>query len=141
MKKTLSLIALCALLLLTGCMPLFSARIAGGKIIHGQTVVQQSADPKASSSLNQDSERTEQIILPAGSLLMVGTNTFRVSSNTVYTIHSSDKVQSVLGAAQKNTLADTAAKLASLSWLTYLGAALVIFGAASAHFIRPLNLS
>ena len=118
-----------------GCL----TRITGGRVTHGQTVLQQSQDPKAPSTLNEEKAHDETLILPAGSLLMVGTNSFKVSSNTVYTIHNSDKIQSTLGAANKNTLQETAAKLASLSWVSYAGVALFLLGLGTI-FYPPLKL-
>jgi hypothetical protein len=138
MKRYLTIVCLFALLsgLVAGCL---SSRIAGGRVTNGAVSLVQSQDPKQASVLNQDSERLETLRVPAGSLIMQGSNSFRVAADTTYVMSSHDKLNSSLGGAQKNTLAETAAKLASLSWLTYLGAALVLFGAASA-FYPPLKL-
>lgn len=133
---TFRFIVLLFALCLTGCL---ATRINGGRIKHNGTILQQGQDAKQSSTLEQDNERVETLRVPAGSIMMQGTNSFKVASDTTFVISSHDKLKSSLGAAQKNTLAETAAKLASLSWLTYLGAVLVLFGGASAVY-PPLKL-
>lgn len=52
---------------------------------------------------------------------------------------TTEKTEVVIGAAQKDTAREMAAKLGSLRWITWLGAAVFLFGAASA-FYPPLKL-
>lgn len=132
----LCIFSLCVALL-AGCMQ--GERIKGGSLTHdnisGRTVQTQSQDPKTPSTLQ--TEHSTELIIPAFSKVMVGSNIITLSSNTSY--RTVDKVSSVAGSAQKNTLGDTIAKLKSLAWLTYLGAALIIFGIVSAVY-PPVKL-
>jgi hypothetical protein len=132
--KRLLLSILLMVPLLGGCM--FGARIKGGTITHtsptGAVTHQvQGQDPKSPTTMNQSSERTEHLLVPANSFVTIGTNTIKLSSNADYSITIKDSINSVQGSAQKNVLGETIAKLASLQWITYLGALLFIFGVAS----------
>lgn len=138
-------LAIPLLLILSGC-SLFNddTRIKGGSFhLKTQTGTQlsqrQSQDPKGQTSFETTSERTENLILPAGSLFNVGTNSFKVSSNSLYSITIKDTVKTVQGGSQPNIIGQTIAKLKSLAWLTWLGALVFLFGVVS-MFYPPIKL-
>lgn len=105
--------ALCALLL-SGC----SIPLSGGKAAFQAPgvagVVQQPQNPKDKATQVWEREQTAD-----GAVR--------------------EKVTTTIGAAQKDFAREAAAKLASLKWVTWLGVAVFLFGAASA-FWPPLKL-
>lgn len=141
-------------LVLTGCSALHS-RIKGGTIEHRSatgsvTLQNQSEDPKDRTNLSGESEKTTEVVLPAGSIIQLdspitsadvptrpnlSTNvnkvSFILSSNAIMRTVIKDKVTSVAGGAQKNTLAETMAKLSSMRPVQYVGIALILFAIAS----------
>ncbi len=147
--------SLLAIVMLCGCLGYNSARIKGGSITsHASTgaviTQQQSADPKSRSTLVTSSEKTSELIIPAGSVFLIPSPVSSVdvtsapvkvimASNSTWRVISKDTVSSGLGAAQANTLGDTIAKLSSLKWLTYVGVVLFLFGVATAVY-PPLKL-
>jgi hypothetical protein len=145
MKKCIFYSILILTLLMSGCM---SPRIKGGKVTHtsptGTTTQTQSDDPKSSSSTDLSSVVTQELIIPAGSVIEIDSpnkkekTTITTSSNTTYAVKMEDKSQTSLGAAQKNVIGETIAKLSQLRWVSYLGAAMFIFGLASL-FYPPLR--
>lgn len=112
MKRLLSLLALVAL---TGC-AYFPLRPGVGTITDSGAYVRQSQNPKQASS--QKFEKTVQT----------------VGTNGVIT-KTTEKGETYIGAAQKDTAREIGAKLASLSIVVWVGLALAIFGAAS--FVYP----
>jgi len=140
-------------LLLTGCSALHS-RIKGGTIEHrsatGSVTTQtQSEDPKDRTNLSGESEKTTEVFLPAGSVVLLDApvtsvdiptkasfSTNRVisivlSSNAFMRTVLKDKLNSTAGGAQKNVLAETMAKLSSMRPVQYVGIALILFAIAS----------
>jgi hypothetical protein len=117
---------LAACLALTGCAG-YSTK--GGKSYLKapsgiQAGVKQSNDPKAATT-QEYVKTTETTVQVPG----VGPVTTRVV----------ERVGTVIGPAQKNTIAETGAKLASLRPVMYVGIAVFLFGAASL-FWPPLKL-
>jgi hypothetical protein len=135
-------------ILFNGC-SMVGARIKGGKVDHlsplgGRTTQTQSDDPKSASTINNESEKTIEFVLPAGSRLFLdsdnvvskdlpATNNMIVvvSSNTPIKMTIKDSIKSSTGAAQKNIIGDTIAKLSSMKWVQFIGISLFIFGIAS----------
>lgn len=145
MKKYILFSLLSLSVIFSGCM---SPRINGGKISHtsptGITSQTQSDDPKGTSSTDTASVITKELIIPAGSLVEVESpdsktkTKITTSSNTIYSVKIEDKSQTSLGGAQKNVIGETIAKLGQLKWVSYLGAAMFIFGLVS-MFYPPLR--
>jgi len=151
--KTYALLLTCCLLF-SGCSAL-NSRIKGGKIEHRSatgsvTMQNQSEDPKDRTNLSGESEKTTEILLPAGSIVQLEgpisskdmpiaskfTNneprvTFVLSSNAIMRTVIKDKLQSTAGGAQKNALAETMSKLSSMRPVQYVGIALILFAIAS----------
>jgi hypothetical protein len=143
-KTYIAALLLSCSLLFGGCSLFQGTRIAGGSFSHTSALgsrveLRQGQDAKTPSTVNQTVTRTEEIVIPAHSVITVGTNKVEISSNTVARVTTEEKVNSENGAAQKNNLGAAIATLKSLSWLTYLGAAMIIFAIASA-FWPPLKL-
>ncbi len=136
--------------LLSGC-GIGGTRIKGGSITHkaaSGAVVTQSAsqDPKDRTSLATTSEQTQEIVIPSGSVVTLPSITSNapavkvaISSNTVWKVTTKDTVTSGLGASNKNTAQDIAAKLSSLRFVTYIGVVVFLFGAVSL-FYPPLKV-
>lgn len=115
-------------LVLTGCA--FNALKPGrSSVSPGRAQLQQSENPKTESTQNY--ERTVETVfaLPEEN---------QVTSRPVKTIVT-EKVDTKIGAAQKDTGREVAAKLSSLKGVVWVGVILFIFGAASA-FYPPLKL-
>lgn len=125
-----------ALLLLCGCT---STRVRPGSLHTPSADLTQSYDPKDASDLNTETEKTEKILIPAGSLVTFGSNTIRTATLTTMETTTRQKTTGTIGAAQKNTYQEIAAKLKSLTWLVALGAAVFLFGIASAVY-PPLKV-
>jgi len=116
----------CAMAMLTGCA---SYSTKGGKAYLKspsgiQAGVKQSNDPKAAST-QEYVKTTETTVQVPG----VGP----VTTKTV------ERVGTVIGPAQKNTVAEVGAKLASLRPVMYIGILVFLFGAASLVY-PPLKL-
>lgn len=113
MTKLLALSSL--LVLLSGCMPPLKGGRASLQTPSGIVgVIEQPQNPK--DEARQDWEREQR---PDGTI--------------------SEKVTTVIGAAQKDVAREMAAKLSSLKWVTWVGVAVFLFGAASA-FWPPLKV-
>jgi hypothetical protein len=151
LKQIKSIFAALALTLtLTGCIG--GMRIKGGSVTSragsGAVVTQtQSNDPKDRSTLITTSERDFKVTLPPGSVLRLeapvnSTNipaSVIVGSNSVVMeSHTRDVTQSGLAGAQRNLAQEIGAKLESLQWVSYFGAAVFLFGLASAFWL-PLK--
>lgn len=155
MKKFL-ILGLSLMLALSGCLT-NSARIKGGSLEHRAstgtlTVQKQSEDPKDRSNLETGSEKTYEVMLPAGSRIQLesavyskdaplsnSVTTVTLSSNSLFRATIKDSVRSTFGGAQKNVIGETIAKLGSLKWVTWVGMLLFLFGVASL-FWPPLKL-
>lgn len=99
----------------------------------------QSSDPKTPTVQTVESET----ITRPGSLSFVPITQGEAGPVFVFTncgeIITRHKVSTTIGAAQKNTAAEVAAKLASVRWLQWLGAVVALFGVASLVY-PPLRL-
>ena len=135
---------LAPLALFTGCT---GERIQGG---HSMTdlfglhsVARQSDDPKEPTSQNVVSDMEETRLIPAGSRLITGAGTNKLETTIAAPMLVTTKRHQVsdtrLGAAQKNVLGETIAKLKSLRWVQFCGLGLALFGLASL-FWPPLRL-
>ncbi|HEV2329351.1 MAG TPA: hypothetical protein VGY56_11250 [Verrucomicrobiae bacterium] len=143
MKKALLLLAVLAMFD-TGCM---SARIRPGRTQASTgdgtaASAIQSQDPNTPTTQQIETDTSTTQTLPAGSIVESGSST-----NISRTILSEPATQSStthklittsVGASQKNTAQDIAAKLASIRWLQWVGVILVLFGGASL-FYPPLK--
>ena len=110
--------------LLSGCA--FSALRPGRSLIRPEKVLlQQSENPKTESTQNYEKTTETVFALPPEK---------QVVSRTIVT----EKVDTKIGAAQKDTAREVAAKLSSLKGVVWVGVLLFIFGAASA-FYPPLK--
>jgi len=124
MKLLISILAVC---LLSGCA---SQRVAPGRssvALPGglAALAMQSEDARASTTQTVESETVVRAN-PTG------------QTNLVETV-TRQKVVTVIGAANKNTAQEIAAKLASFRWLQWLGVAVALFGVASLVY-PPLRL-
>lgn len=91
--------------------------------------MRQSQNPKEGSK--QTFEKTTEVFVPAP----VGAPV----TNQVVLTRTTEKVNTEIGAAQKDTAREIGAKLASLSGVMWVGVVLFLFGAASAVY-PPLKL-
>jgi hypothetical protein len=160
MKNLLKLFPVLFLaLLLMGCS---GVRVKGGKSqyhssLGASVTLQQSDDPKAPSTVENKAEKTFEFIAPAGSQLLVPntsvpevyrngklvsgpTNLIMImASNTPVKMTVREDFKTINGAAQKNVIGESIAKLNSLKWLSWVGVAMFLFGIATL-FYPPLKL-
>lgn len=146
---------LAVLLILSGC-SMIQGRIKGGNLSHSaltgsKTDLTQSNDPKDASKINSESELSKHILIPAGSIITFDdvvnskdvTNSPKtsilVSSNTFMDINIKDKTESSIGAANKNLFQETAAKLSSMKYVSWIGILVFLFGILS-MFYPPVKL-
>lgn len=142
MKKALLLLAVLAVID-TGCI---SARIRPGRTqaSTGDAAASavQSQDPNAPTTQQIETDTSTTQVLPAGSVVETGgpTNLSRTILSQASTESSMTHklITTSVGASQKNTAQDIAAKLASIRWLQWVGVILVLFGGASL-FYPPLK--
>ena len=143
MKKALLLLAVLAVID-TGCM---SARIRPGRTQASTgdgtaASAIQSQDPNAPTTQEIETDTSSTQTLPAGSIVESGslTNMSRTILSEPATESSTTHklITTSVGASQKNTAQDIAAKLASIRWLQWVGVILVLFGGASL-FYPPLK--
>jgi hypothetical protein len=154
MKRCIVFILVCFLLILNGCVT--GARIKGGSSSHlsptgAKTEMVQSDDPKSNSNVDSKSKITKEILIPAGSIIRLESpvssynltnldkTSIILSSNSLFRTVVEDETKSSLGAAQKNLFQETAAKLSSLKWVTWVGVVLFVFGIASLFWL-PLKI-
>ena len=144
MKKALILLAVLAMID-TGCM---SARIRPGRTQaatgDGATAsAVQSQDPNTPTTQQIETDTSTTQVLPAGSVVETGgpTNLSRTILSQPSTESSTTHklITTSVGASQKNTAQDIAAKLASIRWLQWVGLILVLFGGTSL-FYPPLKV-
>lgn len=116
-----SIILLVSLALLTGCgtLPL---RPGVSQVTDKGAFVRQSQNPQEGS--RQIFEKTTEVVTP---------------TNAPYVTRMTERVETQIGAAQKDTAREIGAKLHALSGVIWVGVGLFIFGAASA-FYPPLKL-
>jgi hypothetical protein len=149
-----------SVLILAGCA---SNRIKGGKSTYSNSGgskidVVQSEDPLKPSTFNNKYKKEFTYSIPAGSKIQMespvtstdmgtdidmGTNTqssiIILSSNMPVKLIVEESMDTGLGASQKNTVQDIAAKLSSMRPVQYVGIALLLFGIASLVY-PPLRL-
>ena len=154
--KIINVIAVAIILtLITGCST--SPRIKGGTT-HYQSAggakieMSQGQDAKMGSSMKHTMETVKEYVLPAGSSITMDAPVYSkdikqtnsvasvsiISSNMPVRIVVKETVENTLGAAQKNVLGDTIAKLNSLKWISWFGAGVFLFGLATL-FYPPLR--
>lgn len=119
-------IATCLLMvLLSGC-ALNALRPGRSVISPGQVTLQQSQNPKTESKQKYEKTTETVFALPAEK---------PVVSKTIVT----EKVDTTIGSAQKDTAREIGAKLSSLKSVVWVGVLVFLFGAASA-FYPPLKV-
>lgn len=130
--RTLIATAVCAVAL-TGCM---TPHVAPGTVETGNAKLTQPQNPKDTSSLDTESTKTVEFIVPAGSTIeqidpVTRTPiTVTVLSNTPVRITTNDKVNSRLGGADMS-IGKMIAKLKSMKWVQMVGIVVFLFGVAS----------
>ena len=115
----------------------------------GATVeARQSENPKDATTTSSESHDAVQIPLHVGDVvvqrtivseptvlggLRLTTNTFevRLASDTMMGSQKSDRNETKLGAAQKDVIGETIAKLGSMRWLQYVGILVFLLGVAT----------
>lgn len=140
MKRLLILLAL----VLTGCM---TQPLKGGKATtsqsagHTMQTVAQGENPAAVSRQDQETVRTRNYTVPAGSRLEGPSNVqaIVVSAPMPVVEREETRAKTELGAAQKDTARELGAKLASLKGIVWVGVAVFLFGLATL-FYPPLKL-
>ncbi len=139
MNRTLSLLAVS--LLLTGCA---GVNFKGGQAQsgHGVSLVQ-GDNPSQPSKQTHEATTVETFIAPAGSVLIEdGVRSYEVTEPTPVKRVTTTVTKTELGAAQKNTVAETAAKLKSLRPVQFLGFLLIVGALAMFHpIVRAITRS
>lgn len=107
-------------LLLAGCAS-FPLRPGYSRVADGTALVRQSQNPQ--SSTKQVYETTRETVIPG----------------TTNLVRSTERVETEIGAAQKDTAREIGAKLGALKGVVWVGVLVFLFGAASA-FWPPLKL-
>lgn len=105
------------------------------------TMIEQSANPASASKQTEETETRDVLTLPAGTVVKqsVGTGSnAAVLSATLPALSTWEKttrrkVGQEIGAAQKDTGREIAAKLASLRWMQWVGVVLIVGAAAMFH--------
>jgi hypothetical protein len=138
------ILTLCLLAVVSsGCL---SARIKPGRTQaatgDGATAsAVQSQDPNAPTTQQIETETTFSRVLPAGSIVVSGsdTNLSRTTLSAPATESATTRkvITTSVGPSQRDTAQDIAAKLASIRWLQWIGILLALFGGASL-FYPPL---
>ena len=126
--------------LLSGCAmaPLKGGRATTSGAI-GQTVVQ-GDNPAQVSRQDQETVKTRNYTVPAGSRLVSTSNQVVVVSAPMPVVEREEtRAMTELGAAQKDTARELSAKLASLKGIVWVGVALFLFGLATL-FYPPLQV-
>lgn len=141
----MSRVLLLVVLIATGCS---QARIKPG---HSSASVPgaiaesvQPQDPKDGMTQHVQSDSQEDRIIPAGSILEISTGSncvqrITLSSPMPINSHVIKTVDTKVGAAQKNSFQEIAAKMASMRWLQWIGLLVAGFGIASLAY-PPLRL-
>jgi hypothetical protein len=125
-------VAALGLALFPGCG--IGLRAKGGSLIHGATVTRQPENPKDGAQQKTDTARTIELPLPAGSLVTVGSNCFRLSADSVFRDYSQDTSESKIGGSQVDTVGAVVAKLKSARWMTILGCLAFLAGLGAAFW-------
>jgi hypothetical protein len=147
--KQYFLVFLCFSLLLGGCSstrPLKPGQ-SSSQIGNDKYSLNQSENPAASSSQDVKYDVEKAMIIPKDSVVTSTdisegkTNilTVTLSKDSELKVKENKNVNTVVGAAQKDTAREIGAKLKSLSILIYVGIVMVLFGGASL-FWPPLKL-
>lgn len=147
MKQLLYLSILSTLLF--GCN---SPRIKGGKSTYtsaagAKVEMAQSQDPKDKSGYKVNYSQTKEFVIPAGSKIIfdalpVGVDmpvsnavSVVLSSNMPVKLITTETMDTTQGAAQKNVIGETIAKLNSMRPVQFVGIAVMLFGILS--FVYP----
>jgi hypothetical protein len=103
----------------------------------------QPQDPKDGMTQNVTTSATEEKIIPAQSVVEMGTGTnvqkITISAPMPVKTTSSRNVETKVGGSQKNMMMEIGAKLASMRWIQFLGIVIALFGVASIAY-PPLRL-
>jgi len=114
-------------------------RAKGGNASHvaadgAKVNFQQPENPKDGAKQGLEVSDTTELPVAAGSTLEIGAGTNRttvtLASNAVVKVSHTEKSHSEVGAAQKDTVGETIAKMKASHWLGVIGALLVIVGVA-----------